>query len=94
MDAERVDELWDQTTMSVVAPSAFLQEALTAVREAEAKLERHEANWADLADRAEIAEANLDQMASQHQDDAERARLKGKASGVALVRDYMRGYHS
>ncbi len=59
------------------------------------RVERLTANWTDLADRAEIAEANLDQMAEKAGDDPlVVARLKGKASGVALVRDYMRGYHS
>jgi hypothetical protein len=49
-------------------------------------------NWSDLYDRIKRAERQLEELADETNDASEASRLMSKAAGVALARDYMRGY--
>jgi hypothetical protein len=58
------------------------------VGEAAAEAER----WAELNERLGVAVMVLKNLLDDTDDHAERARIRGKMSGVVLALDYMRDY--
>ena len=56
------------------------------------EIARLRANWVDLENRLTGAWARLHDEARTREPSDDSTRLWAKASGVALARDYMRGY--
>jgi hypothetical protein len=92
MDINKQRELSDIVRDALNGRHSDVIAANKAMSELLNELDRLAMNWDDLAERLEKADVNLISVAHEVTSSGESDRLIAKASGIALARDYMRGY--